>query len=87
MNRVRASAIGMNPAAQVTHTLSRFGGIQSAVLIPHDQAAFDGALLSGKTVSDVAPRSPARIALRDLAARLAPQSPEPRTGRRRRKGK
>ena len=87
MNRVRASAIGMNPAAQVNQTLSRFGGIESAVLIPHDQAAFDGALLSGKTVADVAPRSPARIALRDLAAGLAPQPSKPGKTRRRRKGK
>lgn len=72
MNRVRASAIGMNPNAQVTHTLARFAGLHSPVLVAHDQSAFDGAVLSGKTVTDAAPRSPARMALRDLAARLAP---------------
>lgn len=84
MNRVRASAIGLNPAGQVAQTLSRFGGIESPVLVPHDQAAFDGAVLSGKTVTDAAPRSPARMAIRDLAAQFAPRVG---TRRRRRKAK
>jgi MinD-like ATPase involved in chromosome partitioning or flagellar assembly len=74
MNRVRASAIGMNPHGQVTQTLSRFGGIESPVLVPFDLAALDGALLSGRTLTESAPRSPARVAIRDLvASRLAPQ--------------
>ena len=74
MNRIRATAIGLNPQAQVTQTLSRFGGIESPVLIPHDQAGVDGAVLSGRTLADSAPRSPARVAIRDLvAARLAPE--------------
>lgn len=68
MNRVRATAIGMNPQAQVTQTLSRFGGIESPVLVPHDQAAVDGAVLSGRTLADSAPRSPARLAIRTLVA-------------------
>lgn len=73
MNRVRASAIGMNPNGQVTQTLSRFGGIESPVLVPHDQSAVDGAVLSGRSLADAAPRSPARAAIRDLvASRLLP---------------
>src|SRR5690606_21756712 len=44
MNRVRASAIGLNPHGQVEQTLSRFGGIESPALIPHDLAALDGAV-------------------------------------------
>lgn len=83
MNRVRASAIGMNPHGQVAQTLSRFGGIESPVLVPHDQSGVDGAVLSGRTLADSAPRSPAREAIRTLvAARLLPE-PVPR-GRRRR---
>lgn len=82
MNRVRASAIGMNPAGQVTQTLSRFGGIESPVLVPHDQSALDGAVLSGRSLVDVAPRSPARVAIRDLvASRFAPTA----SGHRRRR--
>ncbi|MCU1411289.1 MAG: tyrosine-protein kinase family protein [Rhodoglobus sp.] len=66
MNRVRASAIGMNPHGQVTQTLARFGGIDAPVLVPHEQGAFDGAVLSGRTLADSAPRSPARLAIKAL---------------------
>ena len=76
MNRIRASAIGMNPNGQVTQTLSRFGGIESPVLVPHDQAGLDGAVLSGRTLADSAPRSPARVAIRTLVtSRLVPEPP------------
>lgn len=78
MNRIRASAIGMNPNAQVTQTLSRFGGIESPVLVPYDMNAVDGAVLSGRTLADSAPRSPARAAIRDfVASRLLPQPAAP----------
>lgn len=84
MNRVRASAIGLGPAAQVRQTLARFGGIDDPVLVPHDQNALDGAVLSGRTLLDVSPRSGARRAIADLVAlRLAPVA-EPARGRRRR---
>ena len=82
MNRVRASAIGLNPNAQVTRTLARFGGIDSPVLVPHDQSALDGAILSGRTLPETAPRSPARTAIRDfVASRLVPREFRPRRGR------
>jgi MinD-like ATPase involved in chromosome partitioning or flagellar assembly len=80
MNKVRASAIGLNPLGQVTQTLSRFGGIRSAAMIPFDAAALDAAILSGRTLADSAPRSPARVAIRDLVtSRLLP--PTGRKGR------
>ncbi|MGV8896398.1 MAG: AAA family ATPase [Rhodoglobus sp.] len=76
MNRIRASAIGMNPNAQVTQTLSRFGGIESPVLVPYDQGGLDGAVLSGRTLADSAPRSPARAAIRSMVtSRLLPEAP------------
>jgi Flp pilus assembly CpaE family ATPase len=57
----------------VTQTLSRFGGIESAAMIPFDAAALDAAILSGRTLADAAPRSPVRVAIRDLvASRLLP---------------
>ncbi|MEP6480132.1 MAG: regulator [Rhodoglobus sp.] len=86
MNKVRASAIGLGPAAQVVQTLSRFGGIETPVLVPHDLAAFDAAILSGRILTDVAPKSPARLAIRDLVAqRILPQKVEQRAPRWRRK--
>ncbi|CAN5399255.1 hypothetical protein BH10ACT7_BH10ACT7_09890 [soil metagenome] len=82
MNRVRASAIGLNPNAQVTRTLARFGGIDSPVLVPHDQSGLDGAILSGRTLPETAPRSAARTAIRDfVAGHLVPREFRPRRGR------
>ena len=73
MNRVRASAIGLNANAQVMQTLARFAGIEAPVLIPHDQAVVDGAVLSGRTIADTAPRSAVRLAIKALVAgRLVP---------------
>jgi len=66
INKVRSSAIGLNAGAQVKQTLGRFGGIEAAVLVPWDPAAFDAALLSGRALLDAAPRSAARAAIKDL---------------------
>jgi len=72
-NRIRASAIGVRPSAQVEQTLGRFGGITAAALVPDDRPAFDAAILTGRTVTDAAPRSPARLALSGfVAARILP---------------
>lgn len=85
MNKIRASAIGMNPSGQVEQTLQRFGGIMSPVLIPHDQPALDAAVLSGKTLRDVAGKSPARLAVsRLVSTRILPERPDAPTGRRKR---
>ncbi|TFD88756.1 regulator [Cryobacterium lactosi] len=63
MNRVRASAVGPAPAGQVSSALRRFGGIDAAVLVPHDQAGVDSAVLTGRTLRDASPRSPARLGI------------------------
>ena len=74
MNKLRASAIGPGASGQVRQTLQRFGGIANPVLVPHDQAAFDGAILTGRTIVDVAPKSPARVAIAALVRqKLLPQ--------------
>ena len=66
MNKVRSSAIGANPNAQVVQTLRRFGGIAAPAIIPHDQNAVDAAVLTGRTLRDTAVRSPARVAIGHL---------------------
>jgi hypothetical protein len=74
ITKVRSSAIGLGPAGQITQTLYRFGGIDAPVLIPHDQNSMDAALLSGRTLPEVAPRSAVRLALRSLVqSRLVPE--------------
>jgi len=70
INRIRASAVGMNAAAQVRQTLERCGGIRSPWLIPNDPISLDAAVLSGRTLLDVAPRSSARLAISCLVAEL-----------------
>lgn len=84
MNRVRASAIGLNPHGQVVAALKRFGAIDSPVLVPHDQAGADAAVLSGRTLRDAAPKSPARASIRrfvqaELLRSTSVTVPVPRT--------
>lgn len=84
INRVRASVIGPSPARQVVHTLERFGGITGPVIVPHDAAGLDAALLAGKTLRDAAPKSPARAAVSALVTQRILPAPEPRLSRGRR---
>ena len=84
MNKLRASAIGLDPAGQVRQTLSRFGSIDAPVLVPFDQPNMDAALLSGRTLAEVAPKSAARLAVQQLVrTRLLPASEPARRERRR----
>ena len=82
MNRVRSSAVGPAPAAQVSSALRRFGGIDAAVLVPHDQAGVDAAVLSGRTLRDAAPRSPARLGILGLVRTELLPVPDARAARR-----
>ncbi|MEX1078714.1 MAG: regulator [Homoserinimonas sp.] len=77
MNKIRPGAIGPSPAAQVTGSLERFGGITAPVLIPHDQATLDAAILAGKTIYDTAARSGVRTAIGELVtSRILPRPQE-----------
>lgn len=85
MNRVRASAVGIDPNGQVVSTLRRFGGIESPVLVPHDQPGADAAVLTGRTLRDAAPKSPARASIRRFVR--TELLPEPATVRLSRPGR
>ncbi|RPF25839.1 AAA family ATPase [Georgenia muralis] len=79
VNRLRASAAGPAPDEAVQEALARFGGVTDAVIVPDDRPATDRALLQGRTLAEVAPSSAARLALEQLARRLAGESrPRPR---------
>ena len=76
VNRVRASAVGgaaVTGAAErrVRDALARYAGVEDPVLVPDDRTALDAALLAGRTLTETAPASPARLALARLAASLA----------------
>ena len=68
IGKVRASAVGIGPAGQIRASLLRFGGIDDVTLVPSDPAACDAALLTGRSLPDAAPRSPATAALRRFTA-------------------
>lgn len=70
VTRVRASAVGADPATRVRQALYRFAGVTESVLVPDDRGALDAALLAGRVLKETRPTSPAREAIRALAAEL-----------------
>lgn len=84
MNRVRSGPIGVAAPSQITSTLQRFGGIDKPTLIAHDERAADAALLEGRTIREVSPRSPVAAAIRGLARGMVPEAALPATRRERR---
>lgn len=68
INKVRPGVAGLNPHGQVRSTLQRFGGIGNPVLVPADPRGTDAALLAGRALRDVSPRSPALAAISRFVA-------------------
>jgi Flp pilus assembly CpaE family ATPase len=72
INRVRRAAVGRgDPAQQIALALGRYADIDDAVMIADDPATADAAVASGRTWCEVAPTSAARLAIRNLATRVA----------------
>lgn len=71
VNRVRASSVGPDPRRRVADSLARFAGLSDVVCLPDDPAAADASVLEGRTLAEVAPGSPLRAALRELAESCA----------------
>ncbi|MGH8940662.1 MAG: MinD/ParA family ATP-binding protein, partial [Actinomycetes bacterium] len=70
LNQVRRGAVGVDPEGQLTAALSRYTGVRDPAFVPYDRAATDAALVSGRTLADVAPDSDARRAIASIAAGL-----------------
>ena len=83
VNRVRGSAVPGDPAAEITSALARYAGVEPAALVPLDVKSCDAALAAGRSLLEVAPQSPARLALAAFAARLAGHEVPPPPRRRR----
>lgn len=84
VNRLRADATGPgDPRREICAVLDGYAGIREPRFVPEDRAGVDRAIAAGKSLSESAPRSPARLALRELAARLAGVPAPQRGGRRR----
>lgn len=70
VQRLRAGVAGRRPEAAVGEALHRHAGVAHVHVVPDDRSAYDDALREGRTLAEAAPRSPARTALRSLAAEL-----------------
>jgi len=75
VTRVRGSAVGPQPHRRVLDALQRYADLDDAaldgvVLVPDDRPACDEAMLCGRALTEQAPASPARLALRDLSGRV-----------------
>jgi Flp pilus assembly CpaE family ATPase len=83
VNRLRPGVVGPgDPRRELRSALDRYAGIRDVHAIPEDRGAVDAAMAAGRTLAEVAPKSLAREAIRDLAARIAGE-PSPRRRRRR----
>ena len=75
VTRIRAEPIGAKPERQIRAALARHAGIEDIVCIPDDRFAHDRAARDGRTLAEVMPRSPARLAVQAFALGLASQLP------------
>jgi MinD-like ATPase involved in chromosome partitioning or flagellar assembly len=71
VNQVRRGPVPGDPREEIATALSRFAGREVRAFLPADRKATDAALAAGRTLAEVAPRSPLRIGLRSLAAELS----------------
>lgn len=79
VNRLRPGALPGDAEAHVRSVLDRYAGVRPLAVLPADGPALDAAAVVGRPVVEVAPASPARLALADLALRLVGQrAPERR---------
>ena len=78
-NKVRPGPLGIDARGQIRRSLERFAGITDVTFLPFDQRAADAALLHGRTMADLTPRSALVGAVRRLADRLEPATAAPLT--------
>ena len=71
VNRLRSSSVGSRPESRVSEALARFAGVERVDFVPDDPRALDTAAREGRALAECAPSSPARSALRSLAASVA----------------
>jgi Flp pilus assembly CpaE family ATPase len=85
VNQVRRGPVPGDPQQEIAQALLRFSSRDVGFFLPADRRATDAALASGRTLAEVAERSPLRLAVRSMAGALAGVRPPAsgRAGRRR----
>jgi MinD-like ATPase involved in chromosome partitioning or flagellar assembly len=76
-NRLRPGALGIDARGQVRRTLDRFGGIDDVWFLPQDPRSADAALLAGRPIAEVAPKSPLTLAIRRFVGEAVVPVPRP----------
>ena len=61
VNQVRRGPVPGDPRAEIAAALERFAGREVRFFLPADRRATDAALAAGRTLAEVAPRSPLRV--------------------------
>jgi len=79
LNQVRRGPVGPQPERQLAGVLARYAGVTEVDFVPYDREALDCALATGRTLAEVAPASPARLAVARLAGELVDNLIVPRT--------
>lgn len=82
-NRLRPGALGIDARGQVRRTLDRFGGIDDVWFVPADPRAADAALLAGRPIAEVAPRSQLALAVRRFVGEAVAPAAEVQRSRQR----
>ncbi|PXA76122.1 chromosome partitioning protein [Auritidibacter sp. NML120779] len=80
LNQVSSASSGFNPKRGITEVWQRFGPqLKLEVFLPDQPQQCRTALLRGQALIEVAPKSPLRRAVNELARRLSPQPPDSRS--------
>jgi MinD-like ATPase involved in chromosome partitioning or flagellar assembly len=74
-NKLRPGALGIDARGQVRRTLERFGGIEDVWFVPQDPRSADAALLSARSVAEIAPKSPLTMAIRRFVGEAVVPAP------------
>jgi Flp pilus assembly CpaE family ATPase len=79
-NRVTDLAASGVPRREIATALQRWGGVEASALLPFEPGPLDAGARAGATLAEVAPASPLRRSLADLARTLTsvPEPPPPR---------
>lgn len=80
LNRVRPGPVGRDPEQRLHRAMDRLAGVEDALLVPEDRAGCDAALLTGRTLREERPHSPARAAVVELARRVGAPARRHRRG-------
>ncbi|MCU1590692.1 MAG: hypothetical protein JWP11_1948 [Frankiales bacterium] len=81
VNRLRSTSVPGDAEREIRAALLRYAGVESVAFVPLDVGGVDAAVAAGRSLTEAAGSSPARLALADLAAGLVGVARTQRRGR------